>query len=249
MFAVLLAGFVTLGNSGKKLQEQLDLGAKYLDDMDYEQALVVFEAALKIDPKNVDAYIGLADVYVTMGDAEKALEVLAEGYEQTGEKEIRQKIKEVEEIIEAEKKVQDNASNSTGNIQDNEAENTKEENKSSVTFVSWDEAGLEDHVMDWKDRYLEEAMRKITGITDRDIMLSDVWEMTVLYLCRYGISDISALSELMNLLHLDLRFNQICDISVLSGLINLNTLYLERNPINDYSSVEFISKNGGTFWK
>lgn len=49
-----------------------------------------------------------------------------------------------------------------------------------VYFVPWEEAGLEDHVMDWQDENLEAAMREITGIADGDIMLSDVWEITEL---------------------------------------------------------------------
>ena len=32
----------------------------------------------------------------------------------------------------------------------------------------------EDYAIDWKDENLEAAMREITGITDRDIMYSDV---------------------------------------------------------------------------
>lgn len=38
----------------------------------------------------------------------------------------------------------------------------------SVYFVSWEEAGLEDHVMEWQDWKLETAMREIIVITDRD---------------------------------------------------------------------------------
>lgn len=51
-------------------------------------------------------------------------------------------------------------------------------------FVSWEEAGLTDHVMDWQDEALEAAMQNITMI-DGDIMLSDVWELTALNLSPY----------------------------------------------------------------
>lgn len=43
-------------------------------------------------------------------------------------------------------------------------------------FVSWEDAGLEDHVMDWQDKNLEAAMKEAVGIQERDIMLSDVCE-------------------------------------------------------------------------
>lgn len=74
----------------------------------------------------------------------------------------------------------------------------------SVTFVPWADAGLEDHVMDWQDENIEAAMRWIIEITDRDIMLSDVWELTELFLDEYQIIDISAMSSLKNLTYLEL---------------------------------------------
>ncbi len=63
LFCGLLMRSIVLGGNGNKLQKQLDLGTKYLDDMDYEQALVAFEAALDIDPMNVDAYLGIVSTY------------------------------------------------------------------------------------------------------------------------------------------------------------------------------------------
>ena len=68
-----------------------------------------------------------------------------------------------------------------------------------VYFVPWEEAGLEDHVMDWQDENLEAAMREITGIAEGDIMLSDVWEITVLVLSEKDIVSIDAMGELKNL--------------------------------------------------
>lgn len=47
-----------------------------------------------------------------------------------------------------------------------------------VQFVSWEDAGLEDHVMDWKDEFLAWQMRQITG--KEEVMLSEVWEMSSL---------------------------------------------------------------------
>lgn len=47
----------------------------------------------------------------------------------------------------------------------------------SPEFVAWSESGLEDHVMNWKDENLAAAMSEYTGITDREIMLSDVYEL------------------------------------------------------------------------
>lgn len=103
--------------------------------------------------------------------------------------------------------------------------------------VPWAEAGLVDHVMDWKDEGLAAAMARITGITDRDILLSDVWELTILNMGNSQISDISALAELTNLVTLRLERNQIGDISGLGSLTNLTELRLERNQISDVSGL------------
>lgn len=52
----------------KRLIRQLSLGEKYLEAMDYEQAVAVFEKALEIDPKNKDVLKGIARAYVGIGD-------------------------------------------------------------------------------------------------------------------------------------------------------------------------------------
>ncbi len=98
-----------------------------------------------------------------------------------------------------------------------------------------------DHVMDWRDEALAAKMAEVTGITDREIMLSDVWEMDDLSLWNAGISDISALSELTNLRQLSLNENNISDISALSGLTGLTSLDLRSNNIHDISALSDLS--------
>ena len=77
---------LTINSSGKdrKLQEQLDLGEKYISELDYEQAIVAYEMAIEIDPMSADAYLGLAAAYMSAGNYEKAIETLKLGYEKTG---------------------------------------------------------------------------------------------------------------------------------------------------------------------
>ncbi len=58
--------------------EQLDLGIRYLSESNYEEAIVAFEAAIVIDPKNPVAYIEIADVYVEQGDIVGAVRFLDE---------------------------------------------------------------------------------------------------------------------------------------------------------------------------
>lgn len=84
----LIAGGIfalTANSAGRRLADQLELGQKYLDELDYEQALVAFEAAISIDPKCVDAYLGMAEAYTGMGEYEKGLENLDRALELAGE--------------------------------------------------------------------------------------------------------------------------------------------------------------------
>ena len=59
-------------------QEQYDLGVRYLSEGNYREAIIAFNAAIEIDPKRADAYLGLADVYEAQGDTERARQVLAD---------------------------------------------------------------------------------------------------------------------------------------------------------------------------
>ena len=104
--------------------------------------------------------------------------------------------------------------------------------------IPWARAGLQDHVMDWQDDWLESAMREVTGITEGDIMLSDVWELTRLRLPwngdGEGLTNISALGELVNLVELRLdSHQQLSDFSPLANLVNLKYLYANQTQLRD----------------
>ena len=60
-------------------QEQYDLGIRYLSEGNYEEARLAFEAAIEIDPKRSEAYVGAAEAYIALGQPEKAQEVLSRG--------------------------------------------------------------------------------------------------------------------------------------------------------------------------
>ncbi len=56
-------------------QEQYDLGMRYLNEGNYQEAVIAFEAAIEIDPKRVEAYSGLSNTYMAMGEYDKGLQV------------------------------------------------------------------------------------------------------------------------------------------------------------------------------
>lgn len=80
--AVMLLMTACKGTGGQsEWQEQFDLGIRFLNEDNYNEAIIAFEAAIEIEPKNPRAYIGLADVYIKLGDKDKAKEVLEKGLE------------------------------------------------------------------------------------------------------------------------------------------------------------------------
>lgn len=141
---------LTLSACGQKVstwQEQYDLGLRYLEDGNYEEAIIAFTAAIEIDPKQALAYVGrgdsyfgvaeltsaedelldestaaygdaeadylqaidldsmlpavyrkLADIYLKLGEADKAVSILQRGVDATGSEELRNKLEELKTV-------------------------------------------------------------------------------------------------------------------------------------------------------
>ena len=106
LFILALVGVLLIGCKGKaeRVQEQLDLGSKYMAELDYESAIVALNKAIKIDPKNVDAYKMLAEVYEKSGrldDARATLEKMLDldDLSSDSEDEINDRIKNLEFLV------------------------------------------------------------------------------------------------------------------------------------------------------
>lgn len=98
------------GNDERKFTAQLELGQKYLSELNYEQAVAAFREALDISPDNfeaieglVDAYLGWADKLISEENYDRALEVLTEGISYTNDQRLIDKKAEVEKLIEISK--------------------------------------------------------------------------------------------------------------------------------------------------
>ena len=100
--AVLIA-VVWTNSPEQKAQKQLQLGNRYLEEMDYEQAKIAFEESIAIDPMNTEAYLGAARAYAGLEDYEGAVAVLQKGYEQTGDESLKTQLDEYEEKLAREK--------------------------------------------------------------------------------------------------------------------------------------------------
>ncbi|MBP0958918.1 MAG: protein phosphatase 2C domain-containing protein [Oscillospiraceae bacterium] len=98
IFTVIFAVAVS-GDKGENIQtvmsEKLSLGQKFLLDLEYDKAVAEFTAVIDIEPKNVDAYMGLASAYIGMGEKDKAIETLEKGLMETDDETIRAKLMEL----------------------------------------------------------------------------------------------------------------------------------------------------------
>ncbi len=74
-----------------RIAEQLDLANQHMEEMDYEEAIAIYEGVLEIDPANPDAFLGIVEVYIRTSEFDKALEYAERGYEVTGDERLKEK--------------------------------------------------------------------------------------------------------------------------------------------------------------
>ena len=112
LMAVIIAvtvGVIVYRNSDKvKVKNYLEMGSKYLSEMQYEQAIVEFTKAFELDPDNpvvtgnlVTAYSDWADALVEEENYDKAIEILTQGYELTGDESLNARITEIRGTLKA----------------------------------------------------------------------------------------------------------------------------------------------------
>lgn len=80
-------------------QDQYDLGMRLLSEGSYEEAIIAFTAALEINPKSVDTYIALADIYETLEDRENLQAILEQGVQETGDEGLAERLEELTELL------------------------------------------------------------------------------------------------------------------------------------------------------
>ena len=90
---------ITSPGAAMSWQEQYDLGIRLLNEGNYEEAILVFQAMIQIDPKRSEGYQKLADAYIAVGDYEKAASVLTDGFHATGVASLEQQLKDVQKKI------------------------------------------------------------------------------------------------------------------------------------------------------
>ena len=87
VIAAVVAGVAYSRSDAVRFRRQIDLGNKYLEELNYEQAIAEFTRALEIMPDDENALSALVSAYIDWGssllesqDYEKAIKVLTEAY-------------------------------------------------------------------------------------------------------------------------------------------------------------------------
>ena len=78
----LVLGLCPCGQKAPTWEEQYDLGVKYLSEGNYQEAIIAFTAAIEIDPKRAEAYVGRGDAYIGSGETAENLAAALADYEQ-----------------------------------------------------------------------------------------------------------------------------------------------------------------------
>lgn len=76
LIAVIVLVAVLLTSCGSKAAtatDKIKLGQKYLTELNYTEAIASFTEAIKLDPNNIQAYMGRVEAYLALGEYDKAL--------------------------------------------------------------------------------------------------------------------------------------------------------------------------------
>ena len=89
MMALCAAAILTACSKSPEelLSEQLKLGQKYLEELNYEAAIVAYKKAIELEPRAERAYLDLSWILVQQEEFDEAIEVLQEGLEMMPENE------------------------------------------------------------------------------------------------------------------------------------------------------------------
>ena len=130
--AIIVGIVITQAAPESRLKKQLNRAEKYLAEFNYEQALVAYEEAVKIDSKCERAYLAMADIYIEQGRVEKAVAILEEGQKIIPTDTIAGKLKEVKNHTTSADTSKGEGQQATKATDENKAEMQKE-TKAAIT--------------------------------------------------------------------------------------------------------------------
>lgn len=95
--------FIFTGGNTKAYNNKLINAQNYIAKMNYEKAEESYLKAIDVDPKKTEAYVELADVYVNMGEKDKAVSILKKAYKNVESNKNKAVIKDKQEEIQGDK--------------------------------------------------------------------------------------------------------------------------------------------------
>lgn len=194
---------------------QLNVGQKYLAELNYTEATAVLQNVIEVEPNNVEAYLALSKAYRYMGDIDAASKILKEGSEKSDSKLLKD---EMDRLI------------SYGQqpvISGEQSENVK--------YVT---VGGKSYRSDARELILRDC-----GLKDSDLsVLSEFTALELLDISENEITDISAVSGITSLKKFYAANNNITDAAPLAKLPELEYVGMRGNKITDCSVL--ISKSG-----
>ncbi len=252
LFAVLI-GIGIYNTPANRTSRHLNLGERYLEEQNYEQAVVEFDKVIAIDPMSVEAYLGKAQAYEGMGDLDKAYETLQIGYEKTGDERLLEGIGKYEPIVWQdpvfESMIREYLGRPTGTIRASDVGEIEElivyadyilkpgEEIKDFTYSGSYENGNVDYYFVTGTDTDEKAHTAHQGQWSSLDDIVHFKSLKTLEIIGTDLLDISGLAALTDLTHLQIRMTQVSDISALSGLTKLEYLHLEQEPIKDISAL------------
>lgn len=216
---------------------------------DYEAAQTDYEAAIELDETIIDAYLGLAEVYIRQGDTEAAIDILERGYQITGDETLNQRRQELgvsgdDEVVWAddtlETFVREWLDRPSGTI------HVRDLDEITYLVVLGDTAVLineEAETKDWHYRYVQSV------VADGHGELYAYYEFDgTEYTERGRIANVDSLRYFRNLVAVEIIANHVTDISVFDSLSKLEYANVWGNDIADLSPLdrlpdEYITDN------
>lgn len=147
---VVLAVLLLAGCAGELMtwQEQYDLGMRYLNESNYEEAILAFTQAIEIDPKNVEGYLGRAEAYLGAGGEENRALVVADYLtaadlcvEQGNPERAEEILNNAQEAVGEDPEISDKLYEITGKRPDTKLENKYFKDSSLKVEYEYDESG------------------------------------------------------------------------------------------------------------
>ncbi len=88
MFCLGLTGNGCGKSVEEQIAEQLNLGQKYLAEQNYEEAIIIFNKVIELEPKEWEAYKGIFVAYAGQGNSQEAVSFMEKGISIIGIEEI-----------------------------------------------------------------------------------------------------------------------------------------------------------------